>query len=109
LYQQETISRRLSDATTEQSSNDDSSVDERPKPPKKIDSTSVKVKTVVPKIKLHDPKWTGGSIPLDALLDKLSKIGREAIERRDAAATTAAASALQEVMLTESVVRNLRY
>ena len=70
------MSRRLSDATTEQSSNDDSSVDERPKPPKKIDSTLVKVKTVVPNIKLHDPKWTDGSIPLDALLDKLSKIGR---------------------------------
>jgi len=70
------MSRRLSDATTEQSSNDDSSVDERPKPPKKIDSTLVKVKTVVPNIKLHDPKWTDGSIPLDALSDKLSKIRR---------------------------------
>ena len=76
MYQQETISRRLSDATTEQSSNDDSSVDERPKPRKKIDSTSVKVKTVVPKIELHDPKWTDGSILLDAFSDKLSKIGR---------------------------------
>ena len=76
LYQQEAISRRLSDATTEQSSNDDSSVDERPKPRKKIDSTSVKVKTIVPKIKLHDPKWTDGSILLDALSDKLSKIRR---------------------------------
>jgi len=76
LYQQEAISRRLSDATTEQSSNDDSSVDERPKPRKKLDSTSAKVKTVVPKVKLHDPKWTDGSIPLDALSDKLSKIGR---------------------------------
>jgi len=65
------MSRRLSDATTEQYSTDDSSVDELPKPRKKIDSTSVKVKTVVPKIKLHDPKWTDGSIPLDALLDKL--------------------------------------
>ena len=75
LYQQEAISRRLSDATTEQYSTDDSSVDERPKP-RKIDSTSVKVKTVVPKIELHDPKWTDGSIPLDALSDKLSKIGR---------------------------------
>ena len=70
------MSRRLSDATTEQSSNDDSSVDERPKPRKKLDSTSAKVKTVVPKIKLHDPKWTDGSIPLDALSDQLSKIGR---------------------------------
>ena len=76
MYQQETISRRLSDATTEQSSNDDSSVDERPKPRKKLDSTSAKVKTIVPKIKLHDPKWTDGSIPLDALSDQLSKIGR---------------------------------
>ncbi|KAF8766280.1 hypothetical protein HU200_007794 [Digitaria exilis] len=106
LRTQEAMSRRLSDAATEQSSNDDSSVDERPKPRKKIDSTSVKAKAVVPKIKLHDPKWTDGSIPLDALSDKLSKIGREAIERRDVAAT-AAASALQEAMVTESVIRNL--
>ncbi|RLM98613.1 hypothetical protein C2845_PM06G15460 [Panicum miliaceum] len=106
LRTQEAMSRRLSDATTEQSSNDDSSVDERPKPRKKIDSTSVKAKTVVLKIKLHDPKWTDGSIPWNALSDKLSAIGREAIERRDAAAT-AAASALQEAMLNESVVRNL--
>ncbi|XP_062202777.1 uncharacterized protein LOC133905087 [Phragmites australis] len=106
LRTQEAMSRRLSDATTEQSSNDDSSVDERPKPRKKIDSTSVKTKAIAPKIILHDPKWTDGSIPLDALSDKLSKIGKEAIERRDAAAT-AAASALQEAMITESVVRNL--
>ncbi|CAN6348817.1 unnamed protein product [Urochloa humidicola] len=106
LRTQEAMSRRLSDATIEQSSNDDSSVDERPKPRKKIDSTSVKAKTVVPKIKLHDPKWTDGSVPLDALSDKLKKIGREAIERRDAAAT-AAASALQEAMLSESIARNL--
>ena len=70
------MSRRLSDATTEQYSTDDSSIDELPKPRKKIDSTSVKVKTIVPKIKLHDPKWTDGSIPFDALSDKLSKIGR---------------------------------
>ena len=70
------MSRRLSDATTEQYSTENSSVDERPKPRKKIDSASVKAKTVVPKIKLHDPKWTDGSIPLDALSDKLSKIGR---------------------------------
>ncbi|CAN6325642.1 unnamed protein product [Urochloa humidicola] len=106
LRTQEAMSRRLSDATAEQSSNDDSSVDERPKPRKKIDSTSVKAKTVVPKIKIHDPKWTDGSIPLDTLSDKLKTIGREAIERRDATAT-AAAIALQEAMLTESVVRNL--
>ncbi|KAG2652428.1 hypothetical protein PVAP13_1NG355900 [Panicum virgatum] len=106
LRTQEAMSRRLSDATTEQYSTDDSSVVERPKPHKKIESTSVKAKTVVPKIKIHDPKWTDGSIPLDALSDQLSKIGREAIERRDAAAIVAA-SALQEAMLTESVVRNL--
>ncbi|XP_062203546.1 uncharacterized protein LOC133905796 isoform X2 [Phragmites australis] len=102
----EAMSRRLSDATTEQSSNDDSSVDERPKPRKKIDSTSVKTKAIAPKIALHDPKWTDGSIPLDALPDKLSKIGKEAIERRDAAAT-AAANALQEALITESIIRNL--
>ncbi|KAL6653310.1 hypothetical protein ACP70R_008888 [Stipagrostis hirtigluma subsp. patula] len=61
---------------------------------------------MAPKIILHDPKWTDGSIPLDGLSDKLSKIGQEATERRDAAAT-AAASALQEALITESVIRNL--
>ncbi|CAD6255072.1 unnamed protein product [Miscanthus lutarioriparius] len=106
LRTQEAMSRRLSDATTEQSSNDDSSVDERPKPRKKIESTSVKAKTTAPKIILHDPKWTDGSIPLDAIPDKLSKIGKEAFERRDLAAT-AAASALQEALVSESVIRNI--
>jgi hypothetical protein len=75
------MSRRLSDATTEQSSNDDSSVDEWPKPRKKVDSASVKAKTIVPKIKLHDPKWTDGSIPWDAVSDKLSTIGRVSTTR----------------------------
>ncbi|KAL6640537.1 hypothetical protein ACP70R_021660 [Stipagrostis hirtigluma subsp. patula] len=56
-----------------------------------------------PKIILHDPKWTDGSISLEAVSDKLSKV---AIERRDAAAT-AAATALQEALITESVIRNL--
>ena len=70
------MSRRLSDATMEHSSNDDSSVDERPKHRKKIESTLVKAKTTAPKIILHDPKWTDGSIQLDALPDKLSKIGK---------------------------------
>lgn len=70
------MSRRLSDATTEISSNDDSSVDEKPKSRKKTDSTTVKTKAIAPKILLHDPKWTDGSIPLDALSDKLSKIGK---------------------------------
>ena len=56
------MSQRLSDATTELSSNDDSSVDERPKPRKKAESTAVKTKTAAPKIILHDAKWTDGSI-----------------------------------------------
>lgn len=107
LSSQEAMSRRLSDATTELSSNVDSSVDERPKPRKRMDSAAVKTKTtIVPKIMLHDPKWTDGSIPLGSVSDKLSKIGKEATERRDAAAT-AAADALQEALITESVIRNL--
>ena len=44
-----------------------------------------------------------GSLNIISLLNL-----QEAIERRDAAAA-AAATALQEAMLTESVVRNLRY
>ncbi|KAE8816570.1 hypothetical protein D1007_05907 [Hordeum vulgare] len=106
LRTQEAMSRRLSDATAELSSNDDSSVDEKPKPPKKTVSSAMKAKTAAPKIILHDAKWTDGSIPLVAVSDKLSKIGKEATERRDAAAT-AAADALQEALITDSVIRNL--
>ncbi|KAK3139200.1 hypothetical protein QOZ80_5AG0379400 [Eleusine coracana subsp. coracana] len=106
LRTQEAMSRRLSDATSELSSNDGSSVDDRTKARKKIDSSSVKMKNTAPKITLHDPKWTDGSIPLDAVSDKLSNIGKEATERRNAAAA-AAASALQEALITESVIRNL--
>uniref|UniRef100_A0A0D9XNI1 Uncharacterized protein n=1 Tax=Leersia perrieri TaxID=77586 RepID=A0A0D9XNI1_9ORYZ len=107
LKTQEAMARRLSDVTTEQSNNDgDSSVDEKPKPRKKVESTPVKMKNMAPKIILHDPKWTDGSISLDAVSDKLSKMGKEATERRDAAAT-AAADALQEALITESIIRNL--
>ncbi|XP_037429849.1 translation initiation factor IF-2-like [Triticum dicoccoides] len=106
LRTQEAMSRRLSDATTELSSNDDSSVDEKPKPRKKTESTAGKAKAAAPKITLHDAKWTDGSIPLVAVSDKLSKIGKEAAERRDAAAA-AAADALQEALITDSVIRNL--
>ncbi|KAM0830191.1 hypothetical protein ACQ4PT_066378 [Festuca glaucescens] len=106
LRTQEAISQRLSDATTELSSNDDSSVDERPKPRKKAESTAMKTKTMAPKIILHDAKWTDGSISLGSVSDKLSKIGKEATERRDVAAA-AAADALQEALITESVIRNL--
>jgi hypothetical protein len=71
------MSRRLSDAMMKQFGNDDSFVEERSKPRKKIDApTSVKANTTAPKITLHNPKWTDGSIPLDALLHKLSKIGK---------------------------------
>ncbi|GJN28448.1 hypothetical protein PR202_gb16573 [Eleusine coracana subsp. coracana] len=104
LRTQEAMSRRLSDATSELSSNDGSSVDDRPKPRQKIDS--VKMKNTAPKIIVHDPKWTDGSIPLDAVSDRLTNIGKEVIERRNAA-SAAAASALQEALITESVMRNL--
>ncbi|KAL5226778.1 hypothetical protein ABZP36_015043, partial [Zizania latifolia] len=72
----EAISRQLGDATTEQSSNDGSSVDEKLKPQQKIESMAVKTKTAVPKIVLDDHKWTDGNIPLNAVSDKLSKMGK---------------------------------
>jgi hypothetical protein len=70
------MSQRLSDATTELSSNDDSSVDEKPKPRRKAESTAMKTKSAAPKIILHDAKWTDGSISLGSVSDKLSKIGK---------------------------------
>ncbi|ONM28704.1 hypothetical protein ZEAMMB73_Zm00001d039418 [Zea mays] len=46
------------------------------------------------------------SIPLDVLSDKLTKISKEAFERRDFIATVVA-SALQEALISVSVIRNI--
>lgn len=104
------MSRRLSDVSNDQSSTDDKSEAEKPKSAKKSGS-NLSEKTRPghgTKISLHDRKWTDGSIPLNGTSDSLAKLGKEAIQRRDVASTVAA-EALQEALITEAVIRNLRY
>lgn len=104
------MSRRLSDVSNDQSSTDDKSEPEKPKSAKKSGSPlSEKLRPGHgPKISLHDRKWTDGSIPLNGVSDSLAKLGKEAIQRRDVV-SAAAAEALQETLITEAVIRNLRY
>ncbi|KAJ3680978.1 hypothetical protein LUZ60_015467 [Juncus effusus] len=90
------MARRLSDVTNEQLITQNGSEKEKPKP----------VKNSEPKIAVHDPKWTDGSVSLDAVSDSFSKLGKEAMQRRDVASNVAA-EALQEALITESIIRNL--
>ncbi|KAJ6355595.1 hypothetical protein OIU77_006060 [Salix suchowensis] len=85
LRTQAALSRRLSDAHSRQSNQDESST---------LGFT------------VHEKKWTDGSVPLDAVSSELAKFGKEAMQRR-ALASTAAAEALEEAIATESVVRSL--
>ncbi|KAJ4786976.1 dicer-like protein (DUF936) [Rhynchospora pubera] len=108
LRTQVAMSRRLSDVSNDQSSTDDKSEPEKAKPTKKSGSTLAE-KTKPghgPKISLHDRKWTDGSIPLEGVPDCLAKLGKDAIQRRDAASAVAA-EALQEALIIEAVLRNL--
>jgi Plant protein of unknown function (DUF936) len=104
------MSRRLSDFSNDQSTTDDKFEHQKLKPARKSGSAlSEKTRPIHgPKISLHDHKWTDGSIPLNGVSDSLAKLGKEAIQRRDVASTVAA-EALQEAVITEAVIRNLRY
>ncbi|KAL2545756.1 Plant protein of unknown function [Forsythia ovata] len=105
LRTQAAISRRLSDVNDQQSDHSyldekrKSNVSENPPPLEKPNDAS-------PVITIHEKKWTDGSIPLDALSSGLSRLGKEAMQRR-LIASTAAAEALEEAIATESIVRSL--
>ncbi|KAG1365595.1 hypothetical protein COCNU_12G005950 [Cocos nucifera] len=108
LRTQAAISRRISDASGAQSNNEESSPNEKPKLTKKIELTSESEKSscAIPKITIHDRKWTDGSIPFDNVSDNLAKLGKEALQRRNTA-SIAAAEALEEALAAESIIRNL--
>ncbi|XP_072996208.1 uncharacterized protein [Typha latifolia] len=107
LKTQVAISGRLSDAAREQSNTEEASSNEKPKQSKKIESISSEKPNLTPtKITVHDRKWTDGSVPLDSVSDNLAKLGKDALQRRDIA-SIAAAEALEEALITESVIRNL--
>nr|CAD1817443.1 unnamed protein product [Ananas comosus var. bracteatus] len=123
LRTQVAMSRRLSDASWEQSNNEEASTNEKPKPSKKVEpevskyektksskkmesTSSEKQNLASANVTVHERKWTDGSIPLDAVSSNLAKLGKDALLRRDIA-SVAAAEALEEALVTESVIRNL--
>ncbi|CAJ2634881.1 unnamed protein product [Trifolium pratense] len=105
---QAAMSRRLSDVKSQKSDNNDSSsVDENSmvsSPQRSLELE--KSKLVDLGITIHEKKWTDGSVALDAVSANLSKLGKEAMQRK-ALASAAAAAALQEANVTECIIRNL--
>ncbi|KAL4190112.1 hypothetical protein AMTRI_Chr08g210440 [Amborella trichopoda] len=116
LRTQAAMARRLSDAHGGGQSNQGqvgdatgSSANSSEKPNKSscvVGKTEPSFTTAAPKIRVYDPKWTDGSISLDALPAYLANLGKEARQRR-LIASAAAAEALDEAFVTESVVRSL--
>lgn len=87
------MSRRLSDASWEQSNNEEASTNEKPKPSKKVEpevskyektksskktesTSSEKQNLASANVTVHERKWTDGSIPLDAVTSNLAKLGK---------------------------------
>ncbi|KAL8517592.1 hypothetical protein ACS0TY_015737 [Phlomoides rotata] len=91
LRTQAAISRRLSDVH-DNPPNDETSVE--------------KSNGAAPVITIHEKKWTDGSVSLDLISPGLAKLGKDAMQRRKIA-SIAAAEALEEAIVTESIVRNL--
>lgn len=107
LRTQAAMSRRLSDVSGQKPGSNDSSSNEKTKvgspescvPEEKSNFAAMG-------ITVHEKKWTDGSVALDAVSGNLSKLGKEAMQRK-VLASTAAAEALEEANATECIIRNL--
>ncbi|KAG6537114.1 uncharacterized protein LOC122030458 [Zingiber officinale] len=108
LRTQVAISRRLSDAETMEISAMELCSMQTPRATNKSDSStsSEKSSNMATGITLHDKKWTDGSISFDSIPDHLARLGKEAFQRRNVA-SIAAADALEEALVAESLIRNL--
>ncbi|KAJ8486149.1 hypothetical protein OPV22_018634 [Ensete ventricosum] len=107
LRTQAAISRRLSDAEGVQANGAEASSNEKRRTSSKTESFSESEKNhMAPRITIHDRKWTDGSIPFNCVSDNLARLGKEALQRRGIS-SVAAAEALEEALVTESVVRSL--
>ncbi|CAL9197508.1 unnamed protein product [Musa hybrid cultivar] len=108
LRTQVAISRRLSDAGGLANSNEEAASNEMPRTCSKVESfsESEKPNSMSPRVTVHARKWTDGSVPFDSVSNNLARLGKEALHRRNSA-STAAAGALEEALVTESVVRSL--
>lgn len=106
LRTQAAMTRRLSDANRRKS--DSSASEEKAK---SCSSASSLVEEEVSAfeglgITYHDKKWTDGSVPLDSISGDLSRLAKEALQRRNFAAK-AAARALEEANANECIIRCL--
>ncbi|XP_022756462.1 uncharacterized protein LOC111304206 [Durio zibethinus] len=109
LRTQAAISRRLSDANSQKSNDENSSSNGKTKASPPEEGSAPEKSTCeggLLGITIHDKKWTDGSVSWDTLSAELAKLGKEAMQRR-VVASKAAAEALEEAIATESVVRNL--
>ncbi|KAK7265015.1 hypothetical protein RJT34_32631 [Clitoria ternatea] len=107
LRTQAAMSRRLSDVNGQKPGGNDSSSGETTK----VDSPQSrgleeKSNFAALGITIHEKKWTDGSVPLDAVSASLSRLGKEAMQRK-VLASAAAAEALEEANATECIIRNL--
>ncbi|KAM7260306.1 hypothetical protein ACFE04_016047 [Oxalis oulophora] len=107
LRTQVALSRRLSDAKDWKSTINESSSSEKTTP----NSSEVNFELEKPGngargIAVHEKKWTDGSVPLDSVSANLAKLGKEAMERK-VLASAAAAEALEEALVTDSIIRSL--
>ncbi|KAJ7563380.1 hypothetical protein O6H91_03G107900 [Diphasiastrum complanatum] len=73
---------------------------------KTVDSQSDRTLPTLNQAIINSKRWTDGSIPWDSLPASLAAMGKEAMQRRDAA-SAAAIEALQEASAAEGVIRSL--
>ncbi|KAL5064989.1 hypothetical protein RYX36_026726 [Vicia faba] len=97
--------RRLSDVKSQKSDNNDSDENTIVSSPLSCLETE-KSKLSGLGITIHEKKWTDGSVPLDAVSSKLSRLAKDAMQRKTLA-SAAAAAALEEANATECIIRNL--
>ncbi|CAK8563334.1 unnamed protein product [Lathyrus sativus] len=97
--------RRLSDVKSQKSDNNDSEENTIVSSPQScLETKNSKFSGLG--ITIHEKKWTDGSVPLDAVSSKLSRLAKDAMQRK-ALASAAAAAALEEANATECIIRNL--
>ncbi|KAJ8750435.1 hypothetical protein K2173_015574 [Erythroxylum novogranatense] len=108
LRTQAALSRRLSDVNRQSNEDDDSSNKDKIKPSSPTEVSAEQKQSTCASLgfKVHEKKWTDGSIPLEAVSGELARLGKEATQRR-ILVSTAAAEALEEAIATESIIRCL--
>eukprot|EP01018_Ginkgo_biloba_P027767 Gb_00943 [translate_table: standard] len=115
------VSRRLSDTNctsskqenaapmkeTSESSKVSTKTTSRASPRNKSASTIEQLSHSLPRITVHDKKWTDGSVSWNSLPANLIEFGKDVFKWRNSA-SLAAAEALQEASAAEAVIRSLR-